>query len=173
MEWFYADEANQQISFQEEEFQSLVEKGSIKTDTLVWNSTMSEWKKASLAQPALFGMHAHAPANPATAAPYAGASAPPAPTDGLAIASMICGIFSLLLFCIYGLGIFPGIAAIICGHMAKRKMNDGGPTGGSGMTTAGLIMGYIGTVLNLIAILLVIAAIGFAFMSAIPVRFDL
>lgn len=171
MEWYYADESDQQIPFQEENFKSLIEMGNIKPDTLVWNSSMPDWKKASLVQPMLF--------NPAevSAAPPAGPSAPPmnvppsyqAPAqqgaDGLGIASMVCGILAILMSCGYGIGLFPGIAAIICGHMSRKKMLEGGPTGGSSITMAGLVMGYIGSAISLIMGIVMIAAIIFAISS--------
>ena len=163
MEWYYADESDQQIAFQEEDFKSLIEVGTIKPDTLVWNSTMTDWKAASITQPALFGMPA-APANVATAPPnyYGG---PPRATDGLALASMICGIFAILMTCAYGIGAFPGIAAIICGHMSRKKVANGGPADGAGMATAGLIMGYIGTIVGILFVGGIILAIVLASMA--------
>lgn len=64
------------------------------------------------------------------------------PAKPLAIIGMICGIASLVMFWMYGTGLVPGIAAIICSSIAKKKGNM------SGMAKAGLITGIIGTVLN-------------------------
>ena len=64
------------------------------------------------------------------------------PAKPLAIIGMICGIASLVMFWMYGTGLIPGIAAIICSSIAKKKGNM------SGMAKAGLITGIIGTVLN-------------------------
>lgn len=163
MEWYYADESDQQISFQEENFKGLVEAGAIKPDTLVWNSTMTDWKKASEVQPMLFSPAALAAATPA--APPA--NLPPAyggnpynqPADGLGIASMVCGILAILMGCIYGASIIPGIAAIITGHMSKKRMIEQGASGASGMGLAGLIMGYIGTALGVLFIIGIVVAI--------------
>lgn len=72
-------------------------------------------------------------------------------TSGKALASMVTGIFGLLLFPI-------GIAAIILGHISRteiRKSN--GRLKGDGMATAGLVMGY-GT-FAIIPFILIIAAI--------------
>ncbi|HYU47011.1 MAG TPA: DUF4190 domain-containing protein [Terriglobales bacterium] len=88
-----------------------------------------------------------------------GPSVPPAPaaypvaeqTSGKALASMITGIFGLLLF-------LPAIAAIILGHISRseiRKSN--GRLKGNGMATAGLVMGY--GVFALLPFVLIIAAI--------------
>lgn len=62
-------------------------------------------------------------------------------TSGLAVASLICGILSLLT-----LGL-TGIPAVICGHLARGKIRRAaGGLSGSGMALAGLICGYIGFV---------------------------
>ena len=80
--------------------------------------------------------------------PAAGAGAFPE-TCGLATASLVLGILSLLCF-----GPLTGIPAIICGHLARGKIrrSDGGLTG-AGMALAGLIIGYINLVITAIAIL--------------------
>ncbi len=91
------------------------------------------------------------PSQPATAPP------PPAPypvaeqTSGKALASMITGIFGLLFF-------LPAIAAIILGHISRSEIRrSNGRLKGSGMATAGLVMGY--GVFALIPFILIIAAI--------------
>ncbi len=64
-------------------------------------------------------------------------------TEGLAIASMVCGIVG---FVSCGL---TGIAAAILGHKANRKIaRSNGALGGSGFATAGLITGYISIVVG-------------------------
>jgi hypothetical protein len=68
-----------------------------------------------------------------------------APTNGLAIASLVCGIIGLLGFCCCVSWIFP-IPAIICGHMGLNRANRGSG-GGRGMAIAGLIMGYLSVLL--------------------------
>ena len=82
---------------------------------------------------------------------------PPAPymgepeTNGKALASMVTGIFGLLLFPI-------GIAAIVLGHMSRseiRKSN--GRLKGDGLATAGLVMGY--GAFAIIPFILILAAI--------------
>ena len=45
MNWYYADKGSQVGPVSEEEFQSLVQKGTITSDTLVWNSNMKDWQK--------------------------------------------------------------------------------------------------------------------------------
>lgn len=90
---------------------------------------------------------------PLSAAPQISASPPPLPlpgkpqNSGLAITSMVLGFFSFLC------GI-PAIPAVICGHIAlgKIKRSQGQLTGG-GFAIAGLVMGYVGLVVLLVAAL--------------------
>jgi hypothetical protein len=69
------------------------------------------------------------------------------PTNGMAIASLACGIGQVV-----G-GPFAGIAAIILGHMARRRIRETGEQG-DGMAVAGLVLGYIGTVGLILLVLL-------------------
>lgn len=70
--------------------------------------------------------------------------------NGLAIASMVCGIagifLSLALF-----GLFPAIAAVITGHMAQRRQPAAKP-----FWLTGLITGYVGIALAILTLLLFI-----------------
>ncbi len=159
MEWFYANESDQQVSFQEENFQELVEAGSIKEDTLVWNETMSDWKPCGEIRPDLFGI---VPSETASSVPAVASQppvAPPAPSqnDGLAIASLICGIFG---FVCYPLGLFLGLAAVICGHISRKKLVERtGSNEGGGLALAGLITGYIAISISVIIGIVYIVAI--------------
>lgn len=72
---------------------------------------------------------------------------------GLAIASMVCGIVSLLLWCFPLLGLPVGIAAVVTGVLARRKIQEG-VADGDGMALAGLITGIIGLVINLLGLIL-------------------
>jgi type IV pilus assembly protein PilA len=76
--------------------------------------------------------------------PYVG----PTETSGKAIGSLICGVLFFL---------FPiPIAAIILGHLSLADIRkSGGRLTGSGMATAGLVLGYMG--LSVIPILIVAA----------------
>ncbi len=72
------------------------------------------------------------------------------PTSGKAIASLICGIFTLFLP--------SSIAAIILGHLSLSDIRkSAGRLGGRGVAIAGLVLGYAG--LALIPLILMIAAI--------------
>jgi len=78
------------------------------------------------------------------------------PASGLATTSLVLGIASLL-----GFTCFAGIPAVICGHLAlARQKREGYPT--RGVAVAGLVTGYVGTVLiTVIALLAAILVPGF------------
>ncbi|HLH10199.1 MAG TPA: DUF4190 domain-containing protein [Terriglobales bacterium] len=83
------------------------------------------------------------------------ATAPAAPpkTDDLAIASLVLGILSMIMF-----SIFAGIPAVICGHKSRGRIRRSmGALTGDGMALAGLVMGYLSFLV--IPFILVIAAI--------------
>jgi hypothetical protein len=72
---------------------------------------------------------------------YYGAAPQP---KGLSIASLCCGIAVYLGF---GFFILPQIAAVILGHLALRR-----EPSGRGFAIAGLVMGYLGLILTVVAI---------------------
>jgi Domain of unknown function (DUF4190) len=78
---------------------------------------------------------------------------PPAPpTNGLAIAALVCAVGGFVI----GVSFIP---AIICGHLARAQIRRTGEQGG-GMALAGIIIGYVGIALFavLLAVLIVIAS---------------
>jgi hypothetical protein len=78
--------------------------------------------------------------------PFAPVVAPPTPPS--ALWSLILGILSLVCC-----GFLAAIPAVICGHIGRSKIQQsGGTLGGMGMATAGLVLGYVALVLNLILI---------------------
>jgi hypothetical protein len=72
------------------------------------------------------------------------------PTNGLAIAALVCGVAQFVVWITF-------IPAIICGHLALRQIRRTGEQGG-GLALAGLILGYVGGVL-LIGLVLALVAI--------------
>ncbi|MFM8271550.1 MAG: DUF4190 domain-containing protein [Gemmata sp.] len=75
--------------------------------------------------------------------------------SGLAIASLILGIFSIILACCCGLFSLPvSIAALVCGALGMKNPE------GKGMAVAGLVLGIIAIVL---AIINVVIGIGMQF----------
>jgi type II secretory pathway pseudopilin PulG len=78
----------------------------------------------------------------------------PAPrsTSGLAVTSLVLGIFSL-----FSLGL-TGIPAVICGHIARSNIKkSSGTLSGDGLAIAGLVTGYFGFLFIGIAVLAGIA----------------
>ena len=61
------------------------------------------------------------------------------PNDGkFALASLLCGIFAVLLACVHISSLLFGIAAIVCGIIAKKRNESA-----SGMIKAGILLGCI------------------------------
>jgi len=84
-------------------------------------------------------------------------------TSGLAIASLVCGILSLVLFWAPWLGFILGIIAIVFGGVALRQTGREPNIEGRGMAIAGLVCGIVG----IAGWLIIIAWIGiFAFWVA-------
>ncbi|TEU04844.1 MAG: DUF4190 domain-containing protein [Dehalococcoidia bacterium] len=65
-------------------------------------------------------------------------------TSGLAIASIVCGILSLVFFWVPLFGFLLGIIAIIFGAVAIRQIGREPNLGGRGMAVAGLVCGIVG-----------------------------
>ena len=92
-----------------------------------------------------------------------------APTNGLAIVSLVCGVLAIMLSCNL-IGIVTGIPAIICGHMANNRMKaPGNIQSGKGMALAGLICGYIASLISVI----VLGLFGFIFFAASQVELNI
>jgi uncharacterized membrane protein HdeD (DUF308 family) len=68
---------------------------------------------------------------------------------GLAIASLILGILSILSFCVSPLAVALGIIAVILGVIALSQVKSG-RAGGSGMAKGGLICGSLGIAIGII-----------------------
>ena len=72
-------------------------------------------------------------------------------TNGLAIASMVLGILWL-----YWIG---SILAIVFGHIALSQIDKSqGRVGGRGMAIAGVVLGWIGAAILVLAIIFAVAA---------------
>jgi len=87
-------------------------------------------------------------------------------TNGMAIAALIMGILSIVsllcccYFAIFGqiIGLITGVLGIIFGVVSKK--NNGGKVPGMGV--AGIVMGAIGALLNIVLLLIYIVAVGAA-----------
>ena len=89
------------------------------------------------------------PPSPSYNPPPGGDVYRPVGNNGKAMAAMICGIVGLVVF-----GFILGIVAIVLGSMAKNEIRRTGQ-GGSGMATAGIVLG----VLDIVAGIIIFAAI--------------
>jgi hypothetical protein len=74
----------------------------------------------------------------------------PARTSGLAIASLVLSL----------IGPFGCIPAIVCGHIALRKIRKDARVQGRGLALAGLIIGYVGLCLLIVPITLIFLLYG-------------
>lgn len=92
---------------------------------------------------------------------YAGgvrAASPPvmtsvAPTNGLAIASLACGLGQFVI------PVLPTIPAIVFGHLARRQIRQTGEQG-AGLALAGLALGWVMVILGILAVVALAAFIG-------------
>jgi uncharacterized membrane protein len=70
----------------------------------------------------------------------------PTPTNGLAIASLACGVAQ------FAFGPLPTIPAIVLGHMARHQIKRTGEQG-AGMALTGLLLGWAAVAIGVLAIL--------------------
>ncbi|MBM4017524.1 MAG: DUF4190 domain-containing protein [Planctomycetes bacterium] len=88
---------------------------------------------------------------------------PPGPprTSGLAVASLVLGITSIVaLTCCCGTGFIPAILAVVFGHVARHQIKHSqGRLDGGGLAIAGLVCGYVGLAWQVLVSLMVLAAL--------------
>ena len=117
--------------------------------------TRDEWEQRSTA---LAGPVTHADLSqltgdlvppPVQPAPYSLPTAAQPATNGMAVASLLCGIGQLIA------GPFAGIAAVVLGHQARQRIRQTGEQG-DGLAVTGLVLGYIGLGVVLLAIVVIL-----------------
>lgn len=164
-EWFYAKDNAQHGPVSDFEIRSLISSGQITQDTVIWREGMADWlplsevkdfqpTQASGLQNTAAGPPPASPASPYSS-PQTKVSAQPhgmtIPTDGMATASLVCGILSVTTC-----GFFTGIPAVICGHKSLTRINSSPtPIQGKGMAIAGLVTGYLSLLFSMIAIIVI------------------
>jgi hypothetical protein len=72
--------------------------------------------------------------------------------NGLAIASLACGAGQVIA------GPLSTVPAIVLGHMARKQIRHSGE-GGSGLALTGMLLGYAGAALTVLALLTVLAVV--------------
>ncbi len=85
---------------------------------------------------------------------------PPVPAKGMAITSMVLGIVSLALFCLWYLALPCAIVGLILGGLAMSKAKAAGMK--SGMAVAGVVCSCIALGIAIIFMIIAIAACGAA-----------
>jgi hypothetical protein len=158
-QWYYGSSAGQTGPVEEGELRALVASGGVGPETLVWRDGMKEWQPLQ-SMPELQGNFVNPYVAPGPGAYVPGYYQPVAPTCGLAIASMICGIVGIVTCYFAGL---LGVPAVICGHLAIARINGSPvPMAGRGMAIAGLILGYLGIAMSVAAVAFFVFAISFS-----------
>jgi hypothetical protein len=152
-----------------EQINTLLAAGQLSGNDLAWQEGMANWESLSR----IPGVHALGGPPPMPGGPPAtlGAYLPPqsyigghmgqpqAPprSSGMAIASLVMGILTLIFFLAHVFAIILGLLAVIFGHIARGTINRSrGEITGGGMAMAGLVTGYIGMVLAAIWLILIV-----------------
>lgn len=179
--WFYAKNGEQHGPVEAEDLRSRLKSGELSNGTLVWREGMAQWtplgEVLELREPVPAAGEGQTVATDAVAsqsqpavqmARPAPQLIPPVQQNTMALVSMILGIVSVL-FCTGGF--LTGIPAVICGHIARKQFrNSPTPQTGEGMATAGLILGYLMTILSIVVIvayiIFVVMAVGAAAASS-------
>jgi hypothetical protein len=144
-QWYYGREGQQNGPVDEQALRDLIAQGIVTDQTMVWREGMVNWLPKSAVPELQASLNIYV----GPSAHYPG-MAPMAPNSGLAIASMICGIVSILLCYVNALAAIP---AVICGHMALKNIaRSERPMAGRGMAIAGLVTGYLGLLIQLAVI---------------------
>ncbi|UXY22214.1 DUF4190 domain-containing protein [Streptomyces cynarae] len=103
------------------------------------------------------------PGHPGYGAPHGSQGAgygwpglPLPPSNGMGIASLVLGVISLVLFCLWPVALIVGVLAVIFGIIGRRKARRGEATNG-GMALAGVICGAVGFVLSAVLLIVLLA----------------
>jgi len=150
MNLYYAAESNQAVGpITEDQLHELYRGGSITLDSLIIIEGETEWKQYRTfvqQNPPRHGINfSQTSSNNIAPQQNIGVSVSHSRTETLAIWSLVLGIISCF-------GVFlTAIPAVICGHIAKRKIQTNSNLTGAGIASAGLITGYIGCIFYLLA----------------------
>lgn len=140
-----------------DQLRQYVAQGRVNAQTRVQVAGSTEWKPAA-------EVSELAPLFAPARAYQAGEGAPPiltvptakGPEKGLAIASLVLGLASIVLC----LSVFTGIPAIICGHIARsRAVRLPARYGGAALAMAGLVLGYVSLIFSLVMLAVLLPAL--------------
>ena len=151
--WYYGLNGDQHGPVDENEIRAMLASGMINGQTIVWRDGMAEW--LPIAEVPEWASQLVTPGAPGSSpgqipGPMQ-AGVPMVPTNGTAIASMVCGISSLVLLFSCFIGIVAAVPAVICGHIALGQIRDYVlPMNGKGFAIAGLWTGYVTIAITLI-----------------------
>jgi hypothetical protein len=107
--WFYASQGQQQGPFPETQFRSLIARGTVTPDTLVWTDGMAGWQRAGDTPGLAPGGGSRPPAGPPPAGQIAVASAPVGQYSG----GPLSIDFAILEFVWRSLALFAGLLFIL------------------------------------------------------------
>ena len=163
-QYFFANGGEQRGPYSLDELASF----GLRPDTLVWREGLAEWQRAdSLDELVAKTVLLQAAAKTATPAQFSSPTQTQqpqlnyqmrstVPVDGMGVASLVLGIISIPGVCLYGLGIVPGILAIVFGFIARARVQRG-ESGGPGVALAGLVLGFISSGLVVIVVVALVA----------------
>jgi hypothetical protein len=164
MNWFYAKNGSQQGPLSTDEIKSRIAMGEIGPDDLAWCEGMADWLpigqipqlkieapvKEEVPPPPVASAGPSPYQSPSTSAasPMPAPVVPgQAPSQGLAIGAMVCGILAFIGCCAWYLAGPLALVAVVLGHIAISKIKSNpSANGGKGMARTGLILGYLGLI---------------------------
>ena len=147
--WYYGKDNSQHGPISENEIRNLLSTKQIDPNTIMWCEGMDNWRPLS-----------EVPEFNSTNGNVNQQYSPPQQSssphqhygprnDGMAIASLVCGILALTLC-----SLFTGIPAIICGHVSLSRIKSATiPIQGKGMAVTGLVLGYLSIILSIVSII--------------------
>ena len=151
--WYFTQNQQQRGPVELYELTQLVRSGAVTGRDLAWTDGMAQWTAIDDLRHYFPEASLSATAGYTAGQPGAGGAAGTR-TSGLAIASLVLGLLGWTFLPVLG-----SLLAVVLGHVAMREIRRSkGAVTGSGMATAGLVIGYfvlILAVLALVALLIV------------------
>jgi hypothetical protein len=156
MGYFIANDGAQQGPF---ELADLPAHG-LRADSLIWAEGMPDWQRAAeVPDIAALLSRSTTTSGPVRLQPLQNEVLPYGtnqPSNGMAVASLVLGICAIPMTCFHGIGVIPGILAIVFGFIARARVKRGEAQFGAGMALAGIICGFVPIVLILVALAFVL-----------------